>query len=303
MSTNLAIRSKNNPLLTFKSDSCLGDNINGPSVIRVPEWIESPLGKYYMYFAHHHGDHIRMAYADHIHGPWTVYKPGTLRLSDVSIFRSHIASPDVHIDQETQEIKMYFHGPTEEMHEQWTALAISKNGLDFLPTEEIMGWSYFRVFEYNNTYYAIAMDGSSRCGVLYSSPDGKTPFVSGKQILKYVRHTAVTIRDDRLCIFYSRKGDSPERILLSTIDLTKDWLEWEPSSPIDILWPEHDYEGIEHDNVPSEYGFAINVQQLRDPCIFEEDGKTYLFYSYAGEMGIAMAELNSSIFLFKENTS
>jgi hypothetical protein len=30
---------------------------------------------------------------------------------------------------------------------------------------------------------------------------------------------------------------------------------------------------------------------LRDPCIFQEEGKTYLFYSIAGEMGIAMAEL------------
>ena len=33
------------------------------------------------------------------------------------------------------------------------------------------------------------------------------------------------------------------------------------------------------------------MQQLRDPCIFEEEGRTYLFYAIAGEMGIAMAEL------------
>ena len=34
------------------------------------------------------------------------------------------------------------------------------------------------------------------------------------------------------------------------------------------------------------------MQQLRDPCIFEENGHTYLFYTVAGEMGIAMAELD-----------
>ena len=26
-------------------------NINGPSLVRVPEWVENPLGKYYLYFA------------------------------------------------------------------------------------------------------------------------------------------------------------------------------------------------------------------------------------------------------------
>ena len=34
-----------------------------------------------------------------------------------------------------------------------------------------------------------------------------------------------------------------------------------------------------------------NVRQLRDPFVFREDGKTYLFYAVAGETGIAMAEL------------
>jgi hypothetical protein len=48
------------------------ENINGPSVIRAPSWIRKPLGKYYMYFAHHKGNHIRMAFANKPEGPWTV---------------------------------------------------------------------------------------------------------------------------------------------------------------------------------------------------------------------------------------
>ena len=56
-------------------------NINGPALIRVPAWLPNPLGKYYLYFSHHKGDHIRMAYADSVAGPWTVYEPGTLTLA------------------------------------------------------------------------------------------------------------------------------------------------------------------------------------------------------------------------------
>ncbi len=48
-------------------------NINGPSLIRVPDWIEQPLGRYYLYFAHHKGQYLRLAYADSLQGPWTMY--------------------------------------------------------------------------------------------------------------------------------------------------------------------------------------------------------------------------------------
>jgi hypothetical protein len=43
-------------------------NINGPSLVHVPAWIERPLGKYYLYFAHHGGKDIRLAYADILAG-------------------------------------------------------------------------------------------------------------------------------------------------------------------------------------------------------------------------------------------
>jgi hypothetical protein len=34
-----------------------------------------------------------------------------------------------------------------------------------------------------------------------------------------------------------------------------------------------------------------HVNQLRDPAIFEEDGRVYLLYAVAGESGIAIAEI------------
>jgi hypothetical protein len=33
------------------------------------------------------------------------------------------------------------------------------------------------------------------------------------------------------------------------------------------------------------------VNQLRDPAIFEEDGRVFLLYAVAGEAGIAIAEV------------
>ena len=39
----------------------IGVNIQGPSLIRVPDWIEDRLGAYYLYFADHKGSYIRLA--------------------------------------------------------------------------------------------------------------------------------------------------------------------------------------------------------------------------------------------------
>lgn len=57
-------------------------NINGPTVIRVPDWVENPLGNYYMYFAHHKGSYIRLAYADSPVGPWHIHEGGVMSLQD-----------------------------------------------------------------------------------------------------------------------------------------------------------------------------------------------------------------------------
>src|SRR4051812_27614106 len=103
-----ATRFTQNPLVTLQSSSTLRDNINGPSVIRVPSWINRPLGRYYMYFAHHMGHFIRLAYADQLTGPWKIYEPGVLPVSETAFFRpqpdppenlenfyTHVASPEM----------------------------------------------------------------------------------------------------------------------------------------------------------------------------------------------------------------
>jgi hypothetical protein len=69
-------------------------NINWPSLLRVPDWIDDPHGKYYLYFSHHKGDHMRLAYADDVRGPWHVYEPGVMPLAS-SGFPTEAVTPSV----------------------------------------------------------------------------------------------------------------------------------------------------------------------------------------------------------------
>jgi hypothetical protein len=298
-------RLPNNPILRpemLPGDD--GENINGPSLIRVPEWIERPLGRYYLYFAHHQGRYIRLAYADDLAGPWKVHEPGVLGLAgtpcdEIASPRrargKHIASPDVHVDLDPRRIRMYFHCPMyrsgpredEDSYSQSTLLALSSDGLRFEVRPERLGPSYFRVFAWQGAHYAL--DKSK----VYRSGDGLDGFEEGPRVLpERTRHTAVRLEGSTLFVFLTRTGDDPEHVMLSTIDLSRPWLEWRASEPVTVLVPEEDWEGARLPAAPSESGLARGPhRQLRDPAIFEEDGETWLLYSVAGESGIAMARL------------
>ncbi len=304
-------RFETNPIITpemIKNDD--GANINGPSLIKVPDFISKPLGKYYLYFSHHVGEYIRLAYADNLTGPWKIYEPGTLKMTDCKCSDipngppNHIASPDVHVDMINKKNVMYFHCPvkmTEDervnfAQDQITMRSISSDGLSFTSEDEILGDSYFRVFEWKDFFYAISLQGQ-----FYRSKDGVTGFEKGNnpflemQDSTTVRHSAVLIRNNTLHVFYSRMGDTPERILVSKIDLNDEWTSWTPCEPITVLEPELDYEGGNLKLEKSIRGAARDhVRQLRDPAIYEEDGNIYLLYSVRGEKGIAIAKLNTN---------
>ena len=63
------------------------------------------MGKYYLYFASHSGKYIRLAYSDNVEGPYKIYNNGTLKLNQTNC-RTHIASPDIHIDNENKKINI-----------------------------------------------------------------------------------------------------------------------------------------------------------------------------------------------------
>jgi hypothetical protein len=292
-------RFPSNPIITPEMDERLGANINGPSLIRVPEWLPNPLGRYYLYFAHHQGTYIRLACADELEGPWRIFTPGTLQLAQTACME-HIASPDVHVDDANRRIVMYFHGPVPGLSataevgwgaNQRSFAATARDGIRFEAQREPLGPSYFRVFRYGGWTYALSMPG-----IFLRSRDGFTNFEEGPTLFNpNMRHAALRCVGDQLFVCYSAVGDCPEHIKLATIDLRPDWMEWKPTAPESMLLPETDYEGVDLPLQPSGRG-AIHerARQLRDPGIYEEASsggkRIYLLYSVAGESGIAIAE-------------
>ncbi|MEE2777235.1 MAG: hypothetical protein VYE73_10820 [Acidobacteriota bacterium] len=312
-------RLQGNPIVHPGMDARMGSNVQGPSLIRVPDWINDPLGRYYLYFADHKGDYIRLAYANQLEGPWKVHPPGSLRL-DQSHFRTeaaavpadfevtpqmrvegvkgvpipidsftkpHIASPDVHVRDDRREIVMYFHG-LEDFRFQRTRAATSVDGLHFEAREPLIGRSYLRAFLHDGKWYALGMPGE-----FYRSDDGISDFEVGPTLFpRTMRHAGLLKRDDTLFVFWSNVGDEPEHIVLSTIDISADWSGWSASEPRSVLEPETDWEGADRPLVASvRDAINVRVNQLRDPAIYQEDGRIYLLYAIAGEAGIAIAEL------------
>ncbi len=312
-------RLTSSPIVHTEMSERIGRNINGPSLIRVPEWIENSLGTYYLYFAHHKGRHIRLAYSDTLAGPWTIHEPGVLDVtqslfvttdldapaasaSDVDprwtkgqFLYAHIASPDVHVDHHAKTIRMYFHGLLEDGDQQ-TRVAYSPDGLSFQPRSPLLGPAYFRVFPHGGFIYAIAWGGT-----LLRARDWDGPFECGPSLLEtspavegdqIVRHVAVYCRDDQLDLFYSRIGDRPEVILHMSIELSADWHDWRATKPMPVLKAELDWEGATLPVQASKIGAADGPEHaLRDPCVFVDEGKAYLLYSGAGEQAIGLAEM------------
>ena len=294
-----AVRLKGNPIIHPGMPGLEGSdgaNINGPSLLRAPAWVAKPLGRYYLYFAHHTGKYIRLAFADALTGPWRIYPGGVLSLDDAP-GGSHIASPDVHVDSDPRRVRMYFHQPARAgspSEGQVSYVALSEDGLHFRARPEVLGEFYFRVFHFDGWYYALAKHGNTD-GIIYRSRDGLSGFEPGPRFLPGVRHTAVWIERATLYVVYSIAGDAPESLKLATIDLAGDWKQWEVSDSQLLLKPEMDWEGANLPVKASKYGPAHGaVNALRDPCVFEEGDERYLLYSVAGEQGIAIARIEKA---------
>lgn len=303
------------------SHPSIGVNIQGPSLVRVPDWVEAPLGRYYLYFADHKGRYIRLAYANRLAGPWTVHVPGSLHLEDTpfphrppevsprrvraaearrqasdrpilhSAFHEmttpHIASPDVHVDAAHRRFVMYYHG-LEGPGRQVSRAAVSADGLAFRSGTEVLGRAYMRAFRYRGMIHALTMPGR-----FYRSSDPLGGFEEGPQLFNPdMRHAAVLCRGDTLYVFWTQVGDAPERILLSTVDLGGDWMAWKESEAVEVLRPERSWEGADAPLDPSVRSVAYGVvNQLRDPAIYEEADDVHLLYAVAGESGIAIARV------------
>ena len=275
-----------------------GSNINGPSCIAVPDWVEGRLGRYYLYFAHHRGDHIRLAWADAVTGPWTMVPGGVLPLAALGRCVDHVASPDVVIDHAAREIRLYYHGVDAESGRQATFLALSRDGLHFTPGKEPLADFYLRVAAWRGRWI-----GMSKGGALYLSEDGKQAFrrlpapafpMSGPGASSPgdVRHVALDLDGDRLWVMFTRIGDRPEHLRLGYVDLLRAPDDWRVEEDAPLLSPRHAWEGADLPVAPSRDGAAGRREHaLRDPAVLRAEGRAWLFYACAGEQGIALAPL------------
>ncbi len=310
------------PIIKPDLHPSIGQNIQGPSLIRVPAWVEDRLGAYYLYFADHKGRYIRLAYADDLLGPWKIHRAGSLQIADsqflteppevtpqelerlrarrgagaatlshdllTEVTTPHIASPDVHVDDANRRIVMYFHG-LDGVSRQVSRVATSSDGVHFDAGPEVLGRTYMRVFQHDEYTYAMSMPGQ-----FYRSRNPLGGFEEGPRLFNpRMRHAALLQRGNTLFVFWTEVGQVPEHIKLSTIDLSDDWTSWSQSPGVEVLRPEHDWEGADAPLEPSVRSTAYgHVNQLRDPAIFEEEGRIFLLYAVAGESGIAIAEVH-----------
>jgi hypothetical protein len=182
---------------------------------------------------------------------------------------------------------------TEHGYGQYTQGFESGDGLHFTPHAAITRVSYLRVFPFDGWFYAMA-----RLGRLLRSDDPLGRFEPGPNPFREtpyadrIRHVALIRREGGLSVFFTAIGDAPEQVLTSTIDLTGDWNAWRASPPVEVLTPEARYECPSLPTAPSAPGEIEGpARQLRDPAIFQDEGRTVLFYTICGEQGIAAAEL------------
>ena len=160
------------PRLTALAEAQGYININGPTMIRVPDWVEQPLGKYYLYFSHHKGEFIRMAYADLLEGPWTVYEPGVLSLQQSGFPVNKVPSLSM-----------------------WAGLA------------EL--WDNFSIFIVRDTmlaiYQALVTDQERRKDRGLVPSHSKTPHIASPDIV-------VDNRNQRILMFFHGRRDSLSQI-------------------------------------------------------------------------------------------
>ena len=299
------------PIISVDTFPQLDGNINGPSLIRCPDWVAQPPAKYLLYFAHHEGLSIRLALSDHLQGPWRLHQPWPLHLSDSYFAQEspaldaldpearafiergedgnypHIASPDVWVDHDQKLIRLYYHGRMADGLQR-TRLALSSDGLEFEAGEDILATSYLRLFKQDDWFYALTMPAQ-----LYRSRDGLGTFEQGPRLTaEPIRHHALLRHQGQWLLFWTRVGDQPERILVSAIKTDSDWRSWRLGSTEEVHRARQDWEGADLPADASNYGGIMRrVNQLRDPAIYEEDGRLYLLYASAGEQGIGIGEL------------
>jgi len=213
---------------------------HGPSIMRVPSWLPHPLGKYYAYFGHHKGQFIRLAYADAIAGPWTIYEPGVVPVRDTAFYRpqpdppgtqteqfyTHVASPEIYVDEANKRLVLWAHG-------WWTdgkpwpgglrrralgarqrlrpvhAVERVHRRLHFERQSPITKVSYLRVFPHDRYLYGLARSVSCCDRRIARRVRDRTESVRRRPVRRSRRHVATLVRGRTLYVFFPGSATRP----------------------------------------------------------------------------------------------
>ncbi len=242
-----------------------------------------------------------MCYTDNLHSEWSHWEGGVIGLDNMNDAHHHMASPEVYINSKDRLIYLYFHAPSHSKNEQWSFLALSQDGIHFDKViDRPLAPFYMRVFHYSDCMYGVVKGGG-----LWKSKTGLDEFELVTNLFNpllkeevwhnysgAVRHVGLYLNKSILHIFFSRIGDKPERILHTSIDLDSSQdKDWKVGRYTEIIKPKERYEGADFLLKKSSAGAAHEPENaLRDPYIMYEQKKFYLFYSVAGEQGIALSQ-------------
>ncbi len=300
-----------------------GESINGPSLIRVPDWVPNRLGRYYLYFAHHDGKYIRFAHADELTGPWTIMPDGLLPVAEQQVLRGHIASPEAVIDEETKQVYLFTHGSPQGEGAQVSTVAVSTDGRTFRDLGRVVGPAYLRVFRHEGAWYALNGSGMLRRAAQIGEPFEPVAKIIGQDILdaldpwlrgepgavppeqrpksgdgRYaIRHVGTDVHDGRLYVYFSCLKHRPERIIATVVEMQGSPETWKARGVFEVLQPDRPWEGADLPLAYSRGGSTIKygynrVRELRDPGVYREGDDAWLLYSTAGEYGLGLARLH-----------
>lgn len=257
-------------------DDVADNNINGVTIIPHQD-------KLLMFYAHHRGSMIRKATMKSYDTVDEAHLE-SISVSDVNL-RFHIASPDIYYDPIKDLYTMYYHGDIEG-GQQFTYRSNTKDFETWNHHPEIVGHFYFRRFG----RYAIAKKNNDG-GIIYElSSDSKERWIEKMHLIPNMRHAYPYVENGVLHLFYTRVGDIVEHIRVRVINMEN----WEQIDDYELMRPKETWEGADYKKIESKFGKAHGRQnQLRDPFVLEYNDKIYLYYIYAGESGIAVANLQT----------
>lgn len=290
---------------TNTAPNWIGDNINGPAVVRLFGNHKKTFGyKFLLLFAHHQGEYIRIAGSNSLLSKWRFVPSKILNTKSYAEFHDHVASPDAHYLKNSDTLLVFFHSREIGNRKQITFLARFNGGLNNRPLILKTNLPFYaRVFFVRKQAYALTKGGN-----LFDTLDKELcewrPLVNiftGQDSEEdtyqnhpgSIRHLSVLNYKGMYLVFYSIIGEKPEKIWVSELKIDTTKGKFMALGKVLVLSPEKEYEGCGLKLQNSESGPSLVPENsVRDPYVIKFRSRYLLFYSIKGEFGIAFTELN-----------